>query len=138
MPTDAFWCTLMHFDAFLHMHQNACRMNCAEFLVTKLAKDVVFLNLMLKMSQNVSECIKMCTEWIVKMFCAQNYHKSAFVILKWAKIGDLGAKNSIFTSNAQNASKCIRMHQNVCRMNCAKVLCTKLSKKGFLLHLKGP
>ena len=40
--------------------------------------------------------------------------------------------------NAQNASICMRMHQNVCRMNCAKVLCTKLSKKCILLHLKGP
>ena len=50
------------------------------------------------MHQYASECIKMCSEWIVKMFCAQNYHKSAFVILKLAKIGDLGAKNSIFTS----------------------------------------
>ena len=40
--------------------------------------------------------------------------------------------------NALNASICIRMHQNVCIMNCAKVLCTKLSKNWFLLHLKGP
>ena len=71
------------------------------------------------------------------MFCAQNYHKSAVVTLKWAKIGDLGAKIAHFLLNAQNASICIRMHQNVCRMNCANVLCTKLSKKWFLLDLKG-
>ena len=81
------------------------------------------------MSQNVSECIKMCAEWIVKMFYAQNYHKSAVVTLKWAKIGDLGAKIAHFLLNAQNASICIRMHQNVCRMNCANVLCKKISKK---------
>ena len=87
------------------------------------------------MSQNVSECIKMCAEWIVKMFCAQNYHKSAVVTLKWAKIGDLGAKIAHFLLNAQNASICIRMHQNLCRMNCANVLCTKLSKKWFSIHL---
>ena len=43
------------------------------------------------------------------MFCSQNYHKSAFVTLKWAKIGDLGAENSTFTSEC---SKCINMHQN--------------------------
>ena len=49
------------------------------------------------------------------------YHKSAFVTLKWAKIGDLGAKIAHFLLNAQNASICIRMHQNVCRMNCAFV-----------------
>ena len=64
------------------------------------------------MSQNVSECIKMCAEWIVKMFYAQKYHKSAVVTLKWAKIGDLGAKIAHFLLNAQNASICIRMHQN--------------------------
>ena len=43
------------------------------------------------------------------MFCAQNYHKSAFVTLKWAKIGYLGAENSTFTFEC---SKCINMHQN--------------------------
>ena len=43
------------------------------------------------------------------MFCAENYHKSAFIILKWAKIGDLGAENSTFTSES---SKCINMHQS--------------------------
>ena len=32
---DAFWCTLMHFDACSHMHQNACRMNCAKFFSAK-------------------------------------------------------------------------------------------------------
>ena len=89
---------------------------------------------MLKMSQNVSECIKMCTEWIVKMFYAWNYHKSAVVTVKWAKIGDLGAKIAHFLKNAQNASICIRMHQNLCRMNCANVLCTKSPKKWLSLH----
>ena len=87
------------------------------------------------MSQNVSECIKMCAEWIVKMFYAQNYHKGAVITLKWAKIGDLGAKIAHFLLNAQNASICIRMNQNLCRMNCANVLCTKLSKKWFSIHL---
>ena len=43
------------------------------------------------------------------MFCAHNYHKSAFVTLKWAKIGYLGAENNTFTSEC---SKCINMHQN--------------------------
>ena len=43
------------------------------------------------------------------MFCANNYHKSAFVVLKWAKIGDLGTKNSTFTSECL---KCINMHQS--------------------------
>ena len=43
------------------------------------------------------------------MFCANNYHKSAFDVLKWAKIGDLGTKNSTFTSECL---KCINMHQS--------------------------
>ena len=46
------------------------------------------------------------------MFCARNYHKSAVVTLKWTKIGDLGAKIAHFLKDAQNASICIRMHQN--------------------------
>ena len=40
--------------------------------------------------------------------------------------------------NALNGLICIRMHQNVCRMNCANVLYTKLPKMWFLLHLKWP
>ena len=83
------------------------------------------------MSQNVSECIKMCAEWIVKMFHAQKYHKSAVVTLKWAKIGDLGAKIAHFLLNAQNASICIRMHQNVCRMNYSNVLSMKFQFEKF-------
>ena len=39
--------------------------------------------------------------------------------------------------SAQNVSICIRMHQNVCSMNCANVLCTKLSKKWFLFNKIG-
>ena len=107
---DAFWCTLMHFDACSHMHQNACRMNCAKFFSAKNHQiSGFYFFLMLRMSQYVSECIKMYAEWIVKMFCSQNYHKSAFVTLKWDKICYLVAKNSTFTSEC---SKCINMHQN--------------------------
>ena len=76
----------------------------------------------------------MCAKWIVKMFYAWNYHISAVVTLKWEKIGDLGAKIAHFLKDAQNASICIRMYQNLCRMNCANVLCTKSSKKWFSLH----
>ena len=73
------------------------------------------------MSQNVSECIKMCAEWIVKMFYAQNYHKSAVVTLKWAKIGDLGAKIAHFLLNAQNASECIKTYAEwIVLMFCAQ------------------
>ena len=44
------------------------------------------------------------------MFCAENHNKSDFTILKWAKIGDLGAENSTFTSESSNASECIKMY----------------------------
>ena len=51
------------------------------------------------------------------------------------KIDFFGQKLVYLLLNAQNGSICIRMHQNVCRMNCANVLCSKISKKWFLLHL---
>ena len=37
--------------------------------------------------------------------------------------------------SAQNVPIFIILHQNVCNMNCAIVLCTKLSKKWFLFTL---
>ncbi len=46
------------------------------------------------------------------------------------------AKIAHFVLSDQNASIRIKMHQNVYRMNCANVLCTKLPKKWFLSHLK--
>ena len=137
MHADAFWCTLMHFDEFSHMHQNACRMNCAKFLSTKLLKKWF---LFLLDAQNESKCVRMhqnVCRMNCKNVCAENYNKSAFVTFEWAKIGILAPKIAQLLLNAQNASICIRIHQNVCRMNCAKVLCTKLSKNWFLLHLKG-
>ena len=72
------------------------------------------------------------------MFCSQNYHKSAFVTLKWAKIGYLGAENSTFTSEC---SKCINMHQNTskCMQNeLCKGFVHEIIKEMFLLNLKGP
>ena len=82
------------------------------------------------MHQNASKCIKMYAEYIILMFWEWNFNLKNFIFLvkKWL----------IFFLSAQNASICIRMHQNVSRMNCANVLCMKLSKKLFLLDLKGP
>ena len=83
----------------------------------------------INMHMNASKCIIMYAEWIILMFCAWNFNlkNSNFFGWKWP----------IFFLSAQNASICIRMHQNVCRMKCANVLCTKISKNGFILHLKG-
>ena len=83
----------------------------------------------INMHLNASKCIIMYAEWIISMFCAWNFNlkNSNFFGWKWP----------IFFLSAQNASICIRMHQNVCRMKCANVLCTKISKNGFILHLKG-
>ena len=57
------------------------------------------------------------------MFCAHNYRRRAFVTLKCAKIGYLGAKNGTFISEC---SKCINMHQNT-----SKCMQNKLCK-GFV------
>ena len=83
----------------------------------------------INMHLNASKCIIMYAEWIISVFCEWNFNlkNSNFFGWKWP----------IFFLSAQNASICIRMHQNVCRMKCANVLCTKISKNGFILHLKG-
>ena len=54
--------------------------------------------------------------------------------LYFEKIHFFWLKLTNFFLSAQNASICIRMHQNVCRMNCANVFCKKISKKWFWLH----
>ena len=71
------------------------------------------------------------------MFCAHNYHKIAFVTLKWAKIGYLGAKNGTFTSEC---SKCINMHQNTskCMQNeLCKGFVHEIIKEMFFTKFKG-
>ena len=90
------------------------------------------------MYQYASECIKMYAEWIVKMFGRKIIIEVPLWHSNGLKLGILAPKIAHLLLNAQNASICIRIHQNVCRMNCAKVLCMKLSKKWFWLHLKGP
>ena len=60
-----------------------------------------------------------------------------FITYRLVKSMIFHAKIGYFVPSAQNASICIRMHQNVCRMKCANVLCTKISKNGFILHFKG-
>ena len=153
MHFDAFSCTLMHFDAYwlnlswilmhiwkcikmhwcaskcISVHQNAsnvCRMNCSNVMCTNLSKKWFLFHLIrvkcINMHLNASKCIIMYAEWIISMFCALNFNlkNSNFFGWKWP----------IFFLSAQNASICIRMHQNVCRMKCANVLCTKISKNG--------
>ena len=69
------------------------------------------------------------------MFCSQNYHKSAFVTLKWAKIGNLGAENSTFTSELhQYASEYIKMYaERIVQRFCAR----NYQRSGFYYILKG-
>ena len=83
----------------------------------------------INMHLNASKCIIMYAKWIISMFCELHFYlkNSNFFGWKWP----------IFFLSVQNALICIRMHQNVCRMKCANVLCTKISKNGFILHLKG-
>ena len=73
----------------------------------------------------------------MQSFCAQNYHKSAFVTLKWAKIGYLGAGNSTITFEC---SKCINMHQNTskCMQNeLCKGFVHEINKELVLITSKG-
>ena len=63
----------------------------------------------------------MHTELIVQSFCAQNYQKSGF----------------LFILIVQNASICIRMHENVCKMN-AKIFCTQTYHKSAFVYRNGP
>ena len=118
MHFDAFRCILMHFtlikynknqffDKFVHKKfAKFILQTFNAFWCTLMHFDARWCILM-----HFRICIKMHAEWIVQSFCAQNYLK------KWF----------LFIFNAQNESKCVRMHQNVCRMNCKNVLCTKLS-----------
>ena len=71
----------------------------------------------------------MYAERIILMFCAWNLNLKNFNFLI--------ENGQYFFLSVQNASIRIRMPQNACRMNCANVLCRKISKKRFLLHLKG-
>ena len=118
----------------LRLHQNVFRMNYAKVLCTKFSKKLFLLHFdrlkCIKMHQKVSKCIKLYEEWIILMFCAWNSNLKNSIFF-WSK-------SAHFFLSAQNASICIRIHQNVCRTNCAKVLCTKLSKNWFLLNFKGP
>ena len=55
--------------------------------------------------------------------------------LQVKKLDIFWLKMAYFFLSAQDVSICIKICQNVCRMNCANVLYTKLSKKWFSLHL---
>ena len=86
------------------------------------------------MHQNAPKCVQneMC-----KCFMHEIIKEVVFITYRLVKLTIFHAKIGYFVPSAQNASICIRMHQNVCRMKCANVLCTKISKNGFILHLKG-
>ena len=86
-----------------------------------------------KKHQNV--CRMHCANFLCRKLTKKLFllHKNR---LKLSKSGDLMPKLVHLLLNAQNGSICIRMHQNVCRMNCANVLSTKLSKKWILLQFK--
>ena len=97
-----------------------------------------------KMHQNASKCIKMhqnaskCKQnELCKCFVHKIIKQVVFITYRLVKLTIFYAKIEYFVPSAQNASICIRMHQNVCRMKCANVLYTKISKNVFILHLKG-
>ena len=118
MHFDARWCILIHFQ--------------------------ICIKIQLRLSQYASKCIKVhenASKCKQKELCKCFVHKIikqvVFITYRLVKLTIFHAKIGYFVPSAQNASICIRMHQNVCRMKCANVLCTKISKNGFILHLKG-
>ena len=131
------------------MHQNVCRMNyfnvlCMNYQFEKFQFfdwkwPIIFIS-----AQNASVRIRMhqnaCRMNCANVLC-RKISKKWFLLhlnrLKLHKSGDLMPKLVHLLLNAQNGSICIRMHQNVCRMNCANVLYMKLSKQWFLSHFKG-
>ena len=128
----------MHFDAFSDMHQNSAQI---ESICVKMHQSA---SKCIKMHQNASKCIKMhqnaskCKQnELCKCFVHKIIKQVVFITYRLVKLTIFHAKIGYFVPSAQNASICIRMHQNVCRMKCANVLCTKISKNGFILHLKG-
>ena len=127
----------MHFDAFSDMHQNSAQI---ESICVKMHQSA---SKCIKMHQNASKCIKMhqsaskCKQnELCKCFVHKIIKQVVFITYRLVKLTIFHAKIGYFVPSAQNASICIRMHQNVCRMKCANVLYTKISKNGFILHLK--
>ena len=83
------------------------------------------------MRQNASKCTQ---NELCKCFMHKIFKEVVFILQNRLKLTIFLAKIAHFVLSNQNTSICIRIHQNVCRMNCANVLCTILSKKWFLLH----
>ena len=118
----------MHFDAFSDMHQNSAQIESICVKMHQSARKCI------KMHQNASICKQ---NELCKCFVHKIIKQVVFITYRLVKLTIFHAKIGYFVPSAQNASICIRMHQNVCRMKCANVLCTKISKIGFILHLKG-
>ena len=130
----------------IKMYHNVCWMNyfnvlCMKFLFEKFQffwlKMTNFFSKCsecINMHQNASKCMQ---NELCKCFVHEIIKQVVFITYRLVKLTIFHAKIGYFVPSAQNASICIRMHQNVCRMKCANVLCTKISKIGFILHLKG-
>ena len=85
--------------------------------------------------QNFQYASKCMQNELCKCFSTEISKKWFLLHTNRLKLTIFLAKMAHFVLSAQNASICIRMHPNVCRMNCAYVLCMKLSKKRFQIHL---
>ena len=127
MHFDAHQCILMHFQICIKI----------QLRLSQYASKCI------KVHQNASKCIKMhqsaskCKQnELCKCFVHKIIKQVVFITYRLVKLTIFHAKIGYFVPSAQNASICIRMHQNVCRMKCANVLYTKISKNGFILHLK--
>ena len=128
MHFDAHQCILMHFQICIKIQLRLSQYALKCIKVHENASKCI------KVHQNASKCKQ---NELCKCFVHKIIKQVVFITYRLVKLTIFHAKIGYFVPSAQNASICIRMHQNVCRMKCANVLCTKISKNVFILHLKG-
>ena len=150
MHIDAFWCILMHLSLLKcnknHFFDNFLHKIFAEYIQNTFRKhfDTFWANLIIFDKKiGLSTFYSKCSEWenmhqnpskctqyeLCKCFMHEIFEEMVFILQNRLKLAIFLAKIAHFVLSNQNTSICIRIHQNVCRINCAKVLCTKLSKQ---------
>ena len=93
----------MHFDAFSDMNQNSAQI---ESICVKVQENA---SKCFKMHQNVSKCKQ---NERCKCFVHKIIKQVVFITYRLVKLTIFHAKIGYFVPSAQNASICIRMHQN--------------------------
>ena len=148
MHIDAYWCILAYSNV---IKITFLIISCTKYLQNTFRKhfDTFWANLIISDKKiGLSTFCSKCSEWenmrqnaskctqneLCKCFMHKIFKEVVFILQNRLKLTIFLAKIAHFVLSNQNTSICIRIHQNVCRMNCANVLCTKLPKKWILLH----